>query len=358
MSLNSLIADNSLEQAAVAAATVALVFGAAVIVRRILARQFVRLAEGNDGEWEDFAAGLIKRIHWWVLLLVALAVGSRGLILTEGAELWTRRVAGLVVLLQAGLLGSYTIRFWLKRYRKMKLATDAAGVTTFSAVAFIARVILWTVVAMIALDNVGVDVTALIAGLGVTGIAVALAVQNILGDLFASFSIVLDKPFVIGDFIIVDEHLGTIEHVGLKTTRLRSLSGELLIFSNTDLLKSRIRNFKQMRERRVVFVIGVVYQTPLEKLEAIPGIIRGIVENQRQRPVRFDRSHFKEFGAYALHFETVYWIQDPDYNIYMDIHQAINLAIYRRFADEGIQFAYPSQTLFVRGAAPDPGPAA
>ncbi len=171
---------------------------------------------------------------------------------------------------------------------------------------------------LLALDNLGVDVTALVAGLGVGGIAVALAVQSILGDLFASLSIVLDKPFVIGDFIIVGDLLGTVENVGIKTTRVRSLSGEQLIFSNADLLNSRIRNYGRMYERRVVFTVGVTYDTPRHKLE-----------------------------DFSLDFETVYYVQDPAYNLYMDIQQAINLELYQRFADEGIEFAYPTQTLFL-----------
>ena len=217
---------------------------------------------------------------------------------------------------------------------------------------------LWILLFLVALDNFGADVTTLIAGLGVGGIAIALAVQNILGDLFASFSIVLDKPFIIGDFIIVGDHLGTVEYIGLKTTRLRSLSGEQLIFSNTDLLGSRIRNYKRMYERRVVFSVAVVYQTPEEKLAAIPEMIREIVEAQAQ--IRFDRAHFKDFGAYALNFEVVYWILSPDYNLYMDIQQTINLAIFRQFNETGIAFAYPSQTLFLdrteKGGPPPNGP--
>jgi small-conductance mechanosensitive channel len=180
----------------------------------------------------------------------------------------------------------------------------------------------------------------------VGGIAVALAVQNVLGDLFASFSIVLDKPFVIGDFIIVGDHLGTVEHVGLKTTRIRSLSGEQLVFSNTDLLGSRIRNFKRMYERRVVFSLGVVYQTPARLLEKIPPMLRQIVESREQ--VRFDRAHFRDFGPHSLNFEIVYWVLSPDYALYMDIQQEINLEIYRRFEQEGIDFAYPTQTLYLR----------
>jgi small-conductance mechanosensitive channel len=150
---------------------------------------------------------------------------------------------------------------------------------------------------------------------------------------------------VIGDFIIVDNFLGTIEHIGLKTTRVRSLSGEQLIFSNSDLLKTRIRNFKRMYERRVVFSVGVVYQTSHQKLTKIPRIIKNIIEKQEH--TRFDRAHFKEYGAYALNFEMVYWIENPDYNIYMDIQQAINLEIFQQFEREGIEFAYPSQSIYL-----------
>jgi small-conductance mechanosensitive channel len=207
---------------------------------------------------------------------------------------------------------------------------------------FVGRLVLWTAVLLLVLENLGVDVTALIAGLGVGGIAVALAVQNILGDLFASLSIVLDKPFAVGDFLIIDDFLGSVEHVGLKTTRLRSLSGEQLIFSNADLLGSRIRNYGRMFERRVVFTLGVTYQTPREKLVQIPIIIRKAIEEQEK--VRFDRSHFQAYGDFSLNFETVYYVLAPDYN-------AINLRIHERFEQEGIEFAYPTQTLLVKSEA-------
>jgi len=162
---------------------------------------------------------------------------------------------------------------------------------------------------------------------------------------YADLAADLDKPFVVGDFIIVNDYLGSVERIGLKTTRIRSLSGEQLIFSNTDLLNSRIRNFKRMYERRVVFAIGVLYQTEYEKLSRIPDMIRNIIE--RREPVRFDRAHFKEFGDYALKFEVVYWIQTPDYNVYMDIQQAINLEIHKQFEEAQIGFAYPTRTVFI-----------
>jgi small-conductance mechanosensitive channel len=179
----------------------------------------------------------------------------------------------------------------------------------------------------------------LIAGLGVGGIAVALAAQNVLGDLFASLSIVLDKPFVLGDFIIVGDVMGTVEKIGLKTTRIRSLAGEQLIVSNGDLLKSRIRNCKRMYQRRVEFTVRVPYQTPRAKLAAIPKMIREIVESQSK--TRFDRSHFKAYGDSALIFETAYFVLEPDYNLHMDIQQDINLAIYSCFELNGIEFAFP-----------------
>ena len=236
------------------------------------------------------------------------------------------------------------INFLVTR-RVAKDGEDGLNLEAYSVITWIAKAALWTIVVLLALNNLGIQITALVAGLGISGIAVALAVQNILGDLFASLSIVMDRPFVIGDFIIVGDQMGTVEHVGLKTTRVRSLSGEQIVFSNTDLLSSRIRNYRLMNERRVLFTLGMTYQTPAEKLERIPGMIQEIIEAQEQ--VRFDRAHFASYGDFSLNFEIVYWVLDRDYALYMDIQQEINLALYRKFEEEGIEFAYPTQTLFI-----------
>jgi small-conductance mechanosensitive channel len=253
----------------------------------------------------------------------------------------------IALLVQFGLWGGEAINFWFRRYENQRQHLDPSRVTTMRAARILARLVLIVIVALLVLDNIpGVEITALIASLGIGGIAVALAVQNILSDLFASLSIVLDKPFVVGDFIIIDQFMGTVEHVGLKTTRVRSLSGEQLVFSNSDLLGSRIRNYKRMAERRVVFTIGVTYQTPHEKLSWIPVLIREVVESKEN--TRFDRSHFSGYGDFALQFETVYYVLAADYNLYMDIQQAINLDIYQRFEAEGIAFAYPTRTLYLR----------
>jgi small-conductance mechanosensitive channel len=201
------------------------------------------------------------------------------------------------------------------------------------------------ILVLIILDNLGVEINSLVTSLGIGGIAVALAVQNILGDLFASLSITLDKPFSIGDFIVVGDFEGDVEDIGLKSTRVRSLSGEELVFANTDLLNSRIRNYKKLQERRIAFTIGVVYNTPREKLKRIPILIEDII-----KPIpdtRFDRAHFKKFGDYSLDFEIVYYVLVPEYATYLDIQQRINLSIYDLFEDEEIEFAYPTQTLVV-----------
>jgi len=207
----------------------------------------------------------------------------------------------------------------------------------------VGRLVLWTLVFLALLDNFGVDVTALVAGLGIGGIAIALAVQNVLADLLAYVSIVADRPFVYGDYLVVGDYSGTVEHIGIKTTRIRSLTGEQIIFSNNDLLGSRVRNYKRMNERRALFSVGVTYDTSHEILTELPEMLRGIVEAQEN--VRFDRAHLKTFGDFAIQFEVVYHMVVPDYAVFMDTQQTINLAIHRLFTDRGIEFAFPTQTI-------------
>jgi small-conductance mechanosensitive channel len=250
------------------------------------------------------------------------------------------------LLLQIAFWADVLIAVFLRRYVQQRMETDAAAVTTMTALGFFGRLAAWVLALLLVLQNAGVEISALVAGLGIGGVAVALAAQSVLGDLFASLAIVLDKPFILGDFIAVNEFLGTVEHIGLKTTRLRSLSGELLIFSNSDLLHGRIRNYKRMYQRRVEFTFGVEYGTPPDKLAAMPDMIREAITSQER--TRFDRAHFKSFGDFSLIFESVYYVLSPDYNIYMDIQHAINLELMRRFAESGIRFAIPAQTLFIR----------
>src|SRR5262249_49016232 len=190
----------------------------------------------------------------------------------------------------------------------------------------------------------GVNVTAVVAGLGIGGVAVALALQNVLGDLLASLAIVLDKPFVVGDSIAVGGVSGQVERVGIKTTRLRSADGEQLVISNAELLKTRIHNYRRMTERRVQLGLGIAFETAQDKLPRLPDILREIVMAEPR--VRFDRAHFKGFGESALLLEVVYFVLDRDYNIYMDVQQALNLEIIRRFQVEGVVFTYPTRKLY------------
>lgn len=316
------------------------------LFKTIVVRRLQALAKKTDTEFDDVIADLLNRTHFWFYLAVSLFFGSRAVVLPEPITTPIRAVVVVAFFLQLAIWGTGFITYWVNRYREKMIAEDAAWATTIGAMGFVGKMVLWAVMVLLVLQNLGARIDTLIAGLGVGGIAVALAVQNILGDLFASLSIVIDKPFLIGDFITVDQFSGTVEHVGLKTTRIRSLSGEQLVISNGDLLKSRIRNYKRMQERRAVFLLNVTYGTSHEKLAKIPDIVRGIVESKEH--ARFDRAHFKEFGPYALTFEVVYWLTTPDYMAYMDTQQAVNLELVRRFEEEGIKFALPTQTLHLR----------
>lgn len=317
-----------------------------LVVKKIIIGHISKLAQRTETQIDDMLLAVLSSTKLFFLLIVALYVGFLLLVLPPNILKVWNKIFFIAVVIQIAFWVGKGLSFIISVSVKKKMVDNAASATTISVLGFISKLLLWSIALLLMLDNLGVNITSLIAGMGIGGIAVALAAQNILGDLFASLSIVIDKPFVIGDFIVVDQLKGTIEHIGLKTTRLSSLGGEQLIFSNNDLLKSRIQNFKRMVERRVVFSFGVTYQTPQEKLPLINDMVREII--QRQQQVRFDRVHFKEYGDSALNFEAVYFVLQQDYNLYMDIQQAINLEIFQQFGREGIEFAYPTRTIFVQ----------
>ncbi|MGB6606920.1 MAG: mechanosensitive ion channel family protein [Atribacterota bacterium] len=229
--------------------------------------------------------------------------------------------------------------YWVKKEKDQAKKQALKGIIT------VIRIIVWSIVLIILLDNLGVKISALVAGLGIGGIAIALAAQTVLGDLFSCFIIFFDRPFVIGDFIIIDEFKGTVDHIGLKTTRLISLGGEQLIFSNTDLTNSRIRNYKRMERRRAVFQFGIIYQTTLAQLKKIPQIVEEIITQIPE--TTFDRAHFASYADFSLNFEVVYHINNSDYKKYMDIQQEINFQLKEAFEKQKIEFAYPTQTVFL-----------
>jgi len=209
----------------------------------------------------------------------------------------------------------------------------------------ITNIIIWIFGFIFLIDNLGYNVTTLIAGLGVGGIAIALAAQAVLGDLFSYFVIFFDRPFEIGDFVTVGPDSGIIEYIGIKTTRIQTLSGEQLVCSNTDLTNSRLRNYKRMTKRRIVFNLGVTYDTSYEKLSEIPEIVKNIIISKSE--LTFDRGHFSGFGDFSLNFEFVYYINSSEYNVYMDNQQAIYFDIFTAFQSEKIDFAFPTQTVYV-----------
>lgn len=327
--------------AALATTVVSIMFMFAA--KRMLVRRLGAFSKKTETILDDMFVDLIAGIRSFSIVTLSFYLGLALLTLPPGVEKTIHRVAILVFLVQGVLWGGRLIRYWLDSSIKRRIEGDSSSAGTVTAMAFVLKLGLWTVAALLALDNLGFNITTLVAGLGIGGVALALAVQNVLGDVFASLSIVLDKPFVVGDFIVVDEHLGSIEHIGLKTTRIRSLSGEQIIFSNSELLKTRIRNFKRMAERRVVFTIGVTYDTPLEKLRIIGPTLRDIIQSIEK--TRLDRVHFKEYGDSALIFEAVYYVLSPDYNLYMDIHEEINFAILSRFRSNDIEFAFPTMAI-------------
>jgi small-conductance mechanosensitive channel len=335
-----LLKANAWDDLVLAAGIALLAFFVAWLVRNLSARFITR---------PPLAGDVVRATRLWLLVPLAFYAGAATLELPARLERVLENVALVALVLQFALWATRLLSRWLAQRAEAARGTDPEAATTVTLLGFVGRVVVWAFALLLGLDQLGFDVTALVAGLGIGGIAVALAMQNILGDLFASAAIVLDKPFMVGDFIVVGEHAGTVEKVGLKTTRVRSLSGEQLVFSNALLLNAQLRNFKRMNERRIAFAIGVTYETPLEKLRALPGWLKAAVEAQPK--ARFDRAHFKSYGDFSLNFEVVYYVLSPEFNVYMDTQQAINLTIYEKLAQEGVQFAYPTRTLYLRQEA-------
>lgn len=344
--MNTMFLDNPIKDWLMGAGTALSIFLILLLIRSILKGRVKALVNKSATGVDDFLGPLLEETRWFSLLALGIWIGARFLELPEETQMWFSRGIQIILFLQIGFWGMGMINYYVSRSMALKIAEDQGDdATTMDAMGLVGKIALWVILGLIILDNLDVEISSLVTSLGIGGIAVALAVQNILGDLFASLSITLDKPFSIGDFIVVDDFEGNVEDIGLKSTRVRSLSGEEVVFSNTDLLNSRVRNYKKLEERRISFTIGVVYGTDGKKLEKIPGIIKEIIQPIPE--VRFVRAHFKNLGEYSLDFSVVYYVLVPEYAAYLDIQQQINLTLYRRFEEEGIEFAYPTQTVLV-----------
>jgi small-conductance mechanosensitive channel len=316
-----------------------------LVLQKLILRSGESRAARTETILDDLAIEIVRNVKKYFMFFLSLYLGLIWVKIEPRNRLLIDKAFILIALFQFAMLAGLIINFWVAKHLKVKSSTDYAMASTLGLINISVKSVVYSILFLLALNNLGVDITALIAGLGVGGIAVALALQNILGDLFASLTIVLDKPFIVGDFIVVGDFMGSVEHIGIKTTRVRSISGEQLVFGNGDLLQSRIKNYKRMAERRIVQNLTVTYQTSSEMLEKIPSIIKKIIVNQTK--ARFDRCHFLRFQDSSLEFELVYWVESAEFNDYADRAHAINLAIFKEFNHLKIDFAYPTRTLHI-----------
>jgi len=330
----------------------AAVLAAGLVIVKVAVRSFVkrlkRMAQKTTTSFGDFIVKLLEKILLPVLYLSCFYLAAKTLALSEAVGSFLNTIELLIVTFFAARIATVLIGYGIKVYLAKK-QDDPTLVRSLEGMMGAVKFLVWALAVIILLDNLGFKVSTLLAGLGIGGVAVAIAAQALLKDFFSYFSIVFDHPFKLGDFIIIGDFMGTVEHIGIKTTRIRSLGGEQVIFSNTDLTDSRVRNYKMMEKRRVVFRFNVAYQTTLGKLKEIPALIETIIKGIKD--TAFDRAHFFSYGDFSLIFEVVYFVLAPEYNKYMDIQQQINFGIKEEFEKRGIEFAYPTQTVFLAGEA-------
>jgi small-conductance mechanosensitive channel len=321
-----------------------------LLLRRLASKQYLRLAATPQDELLELPLHVASRTTLPFLLIASLFVGLQTLELPPKLARLVLTIFTIASFWQIGLWATTALLEALARKQRKTLAVDRAAAGSLTIIGFMARLTIWALVLLLTLDNLGIQIKPLLAGLGIGGIAVALAAQNILGDLFASLSITLDRPFVLGDTLQVDDFSGTVEYIGVKSTRLRSVNGEQIIMPNSNLVASRVRNLTRATDRRVVFTVGVGQETPLAELQKIPGLIRSLIEAYPD--VRFDRSHFAKISAASFDFEAVYVVKTTDYARHMDILQEINLRLVEAFEKQGVAFAHPVQRLYLEQQQP------
>ncbi|WP_162428666.1 mechanosensitive ion channel family protein [Pontibacter pudoricolor] len=320
------------------------------VFRKSVLTRIRRWTESTHTRLDNFVVNSFARFGIPILHFIVIYVSISYLSLLPKAERILTIAATVAITFMVIRLITSTLILLVRSYVRRR-HPGKSNVNEIGAIGLIINIVIWGIGLGFLFDNMGYDLTAIIAGLGIGGIAVALAAQNILGDLFNYFVIFLDRPFEVGDSIAVGDKNGTIEHIGVKTTRLRSLTGEQLIISNSDLTSSRIHNYKRQQRRRVEFTLGVAYETSIDNLKAIPDLLKKIITAHEL--VELDRVHFASYGDSALNFVVVYNVLTSDFAIHMDIKQAINLSIFKEFQERGIEFAYPTQKLFVVNPQPE-----
>jgi small-conductance mechanosensitive channel len=317
------------------------------IVKKIVFRQIEKFAGKTANKYDDFLTGIIEKfIVPWLYIFTNYSIIQQ-LKLDPRLNRVLDAAMAFVTMYFAVRLVNFMIHLLITSHMRRRGETEER-IQHLSGMLIVVKGFVWVIGLLTLARNFGFDVSTLLASLGVGGIAIALASQAILGDLFSYLVIFFDKPFEIGDAVTLSNDVtGTIEYIGIKTTRIRSVSGEQLVISNTNMTNSTIRNWKRMEQRRVAFKLGVVYRTSYRLLQQIPSLVKAIVLEQQQ--VRFDRAHLQEYGNYSINFEIVYFITAPDYNLFMDTHQAVLFRIHEEFSKLGIEFAMPTQTLFIGG---------
>jgi len=308
----------------------------------LVLRHFKKLAQKTKTDIDDLFVDILKKVRPPFYFFLALYFALKSLQIVSWLDKILTAILITWVIYLAILAFQSVIDYVIKKKAKKDKTTESA----FRLLGKILKGVLWAIGILFILSNLGVNITSLVAGLGIGGVAVAFALQNILEDLFSSFAIYFDKPFGVGDFIVVGQHKGTVEKIGVKTTRLRSIHGEEVVISNRELTNSKIQNFGRVKERRALFKIGVIYETPQEKLKRIPEIIQKIIEEEEM--TRFDRVHFVEYGDFSLNFEISFYVKTSDYKTFLDIQQKILFKIREEFQNQGIEFAYPTQTLYLK----------
>jgi len=312
-----------------------------------LLRVFHKISRKTKITFDDVIIDFFKEIHWPFYAYISFYIASKFLVLSD---ILSSTLRYLLILLIAYYGSSGVIRvinhFFNIHVEKKKKDGSLESSSMIEVLRLLIKIAVWSIAILMVISNFGIDITPLIASLGIGGVAVALALQNILGDLFSAFAIYFDKPFREGDFIIVGSDMGVVKHIGIKTTRIQALSGQEIVISNSELMNSRINNYKKMQKRRVAFAFGVEYGTSSKKLKNINEIIKEIIKSMKN--LQLDRVHFKEFGNFSLNYEVVYYINTNDYNAYMDAQQEINFKIKERFEKEGISMAFPTQTIHVK----------
>lgn len=342
--LNQVYYDNTVRDYLIA---VGIIVGGIILLKlfkRVILIRLKKWADTTESTLDNFAIDTVEKFALPAINFFIVFLGIKFLSLSEKvSQVVNIAVAVIITYFVLRLVSTIALHGLQSYVRRQERGEEK--IKQLGGIMLIINIIIWAIGAIFLFDNLGYDVGTIIAGLGIGGIAIALAAQNILGDLFNYFVIFFDQPFEIGDFIILDDKMGTVDYIGIKTTRLKSLSGEQLVLANSDLTKSRVHNYKRMQRRRIQFEIGIVYQSTLEQVKEVPVIIKDIIGSIDG--ITLDRTHFKSYGDFSLIFQTIYFVESADYNIYMDKQQMINLRIYEEFEKRKIEFAYPTQSIFL-----------